>query len=269
MSTTVTTTDCLAGLAAMAEGSVDLVATDPPYNIGVDYGDGVAADRRGDYGDLVRAWMVGVHRVLRPGGTLWIVVDPTCGATFDNAIVDAGLAIRDRGVWFETFGVYRGHGPKPNFGKDWRPWFYAVKGDGYTFNFATDDTLRVPSARQTKYGDRRADARGRVRSNVWQFPRVCGTFRERVKEAPTQLPLAMVAMVVRGFTNPGDLVLDTFTGTGTTGVAAVTTGRRFVGFEVREQWAEIARRRIADATNTAATPAAATQEEEPWALKND
>jgi len=246
-SASIVTGDCVELLAAMPAASVDLVVADPPYNIGVDYGDGRRADElpAAAYAGAVRAWMAAIERALSPTGTLWIVCDAAYGSVFDQAIVEAGLTIRDRGVWHETFGVWR----RGLFGKCWRPWFYAVKDRRrFTFNEAA---FRVRSRRQ-EIGDRRANPAGKVRSNVWTFARVAGTFRERVKppageKPPTQLPLSMVRMVVEGFTNPGDLVVDPFAGTGTTGVAAVQTGRRFVGLDLRETWATVARERIARA----------------------
>ena len=80
--------------------------------------------------------------------------------------------------------------------------------------------------------------------DVWTIPRVCGTFRERVQGVPTQLPLALVRRIVLGLARPGDLVLDPFTGSGTTGVVCAEYGRRFAGIELREQYAVIARERL-------------------------
>jgi site-specific DNA-methyltransferase (adenine-specific) len=96
-------------------------------------------------------------------------------------------------------------------------------------------------------GDPRANPAGKVLDDVWVIPRVCGTFRERVRGVPTQLPLALVARIVRGLSRPGDLVVDPFTGSGTTGVVCIEHGRRFQGIELREEYAAIARGRIEQA----------------------
>jgi site-specific DNA-methyltransferase (adenine-specific) len=238
----VTTADCVNGMATMPAGCAALVVMDPPYNIGIDYGDGEKADQlhADEYAVSVRQWITAAARILTPTGTLWAVCDARYGAVYDNAITAAGLTMRDRGVWHETFGTWR----RGLFGKCWRPWFYAVKGNGYTFN---EPAFTVRSRRQ-ELGDKRADPKGKLRGNVWSVPRVTGNSRERVGGAPTQLPLSMIGMVVEGFTNHDDLVVDPFTGTGTTGVAALRAGRRFQGFELREQFAAIARRRIEAAT---------------------
>jgi DNA modification methylase len=94
-----------------------------------------------------------------------------------------------------------------------------------TFNA---DDIREPSARQTKYRDRRADPRGRVPGDVWEVSRVCGTFRERAGHC-CQTPLAILRCIIRATTNAGDLVVDPFAGTGTALVAARQVGRRYLG----------------------------------------
>ena len=110
----------------------------------------------------------------------------------------------------------------------------------FTFNI---EVLTTRSRRQ-EIGDPRANPAGKVLDDVWTIPRVCGTFRERVQGVPTQLPLALVRRIVLGLARPGDLVLDPFTGSGTTGVVCAEYGRRFAGIELREQYAVIARERI-------------------------
>jgi site-specific DNA-methyltransferase (adenine-specific) len=77
------------------------------------------------------------------------------------------------------------------------------------------DAIRVPSARQEKYNDKRANPKGRVPDDVWEFPRVCGTFKERRPWCPNQHPEALIERIILLSTKPGDLVLDFFGGTGT------------------------------------------------------
>jgi site-specific DNA-methyltransferase (adenine-specific) len=138
----------------------------------------------------------------------------------------------------ETFGV----NCRRKFNRTSRPMFYFTKHrTRFTFNV---EALTTPSARQIKYGDRRANPAGKVLDDVWTISRVCGTFRERVPDVPTQLPIALVRRVVLGLTRPGDLVVDPFTGSGTTGVVCIEHGRRFHGIELREKFAAIAQARI-------------------------
>jgi site-specific DNA-methyltransferase (adenine-specific) len=104
----------------------------------------------------------------------------------------------------------------------------------------------VPSARLAVYNDRRANPRGRVPSNVWRISRVCGTYNERLPGFPTHLPLELLRRVVRTASDPGDLVVDPFSGSATTGVACVESGRRYLGIELREPFAEASRRRLCE-----------------------
>jgi site-specific DNA-methyltransferase (adenine-specific) len=233
------TGDCLEHLAAMEPGTVDLVVADPPYNIGIDYGNGSKADRLTDaaYGAWVQQWIAAAARAIAPHGTLWIVCGQEYAGDHQLAIRAAGLHWRNTVTWRETFGV----NCRRKFNRTSRPMFYAVK-DPRRFTFNAEH-LTVRSRRQ-EIGDRRANPAGKILDDVWTIPRVCGTFRERVDGVPTQIPLALVRRVVLGMSNPGDLVVDPFTGSGTTGVVCADSGRRFVGIELREQFAAIARSRI-------------------------
>ena len=241
MNWTVHNTDCVAGLAGLERGSVDLIFADPPYNIGIDYGDGPRADRRpsGEYVAWIRDWINAAALAISPTGSLWIVCGQEHRSDHDHAIQAAGLTIRSRITWYETFGV----NCKNNFNRTSRPVYYAVKDKRhFTFN---RDAVTTPSARQTKYHDRRAAAGGKILDDVWTIPRVCGTHRERVPGVPTQIPEELLRRVVLCSSNPGDLVVDPFTGSGTTGVVSVKHGRRFAGWELSEEFAAIARERIA------------------------
>jgi DNA modification methylase len=228
--------DCLKVMAGMPASSFDLVIADPPYNIGVDYGDGSKADRRIDYPAWCRSWISQCWEVLRPTGSLWVISGQEHGADIDLAIRGAGFTIRNRITWHETFGVYC-HG---KFGRTSRPIFYAVKGPRFTFNA---DKVRVPSARQSKYRDKRANEAGKIMGDVWEIPRVCGTFKQRVKGVPTQLPETLVERIILVSSNPGSKVLDPFAGSGTTVAVANRLMRWPTGIEKSEVFCGIARDR--------------------------
>jgi DNA modification methylase len=237
---TITTGDCIEQLGMMPARSVQLVLADPPYNVGIDYGDGERADRLSDaaYIKWLREWIDAAARVLDPDGAMWVICGQEYAGDHQVALRDAGLHWRNTVTWVESFGV----NCRRKFNRTSRPMLYATKHpQRFTFNV---ESLTVPSARQTKYGDKRANPAGKVLDDVWPISRVCGTFRERVPGVPTQLPLTLVRRVVLGVTRPGDLVVDPFVGSGTTGVVCVEHGRRFHGFELREGYATIARGRI-------------------------
>lgn len=230
--------DCLDVLPTLDRESVDLVVTDPPYNIGIDYGKGRKADRRGDYDIWCGQWIKWCHRVLKPHGSLWVISGQEHGADIDIAIQATGMTMRNRITWHETFGVYCHN----KFGRTSRPIYYAVENPKhFTFNKAA---VTVPSARQTKYGDRRAAAGGKIMGDVWQINRVCGTFKERVEGVPTQLPEELVSRIIAVSSNPGDVVLDPFAGSGTIPVVAAKLGRNPIGIELNPDYAAIARQRM-------------------------
>lgn len=240
--------DCIEQMERMsADGrSFDLVVTDPPYNIGIDYGRGEDADLLPgeEYAAWCRQWIQLAAMLLSPAGSLWIISGQEFGAWIDIAIQQAGLTMRSRITWYETFGV----NCTKKFNRTSRPIFYAVKNPKlFTFNRAG---VTVPSARQEKYGDSRAAAGGKIMDDVWQIPRVCGSFKERVKGVPTQLPSELVRRIIECSSNPGDTVLDPFCGSGTTLAVAQRLGRDGTGIEINADYVKIASDRIAEAAST-------------------
>lgn len=237
--TQIITGDCCEVLAAMDRDSVDLIVADPPYNIGIDYGTGAKADRRDDYDIWCERWIGCCYMALKQTGSLWVISGQEHGADIDIAMRRAGFLIRNRITWHETFGVYC----KNKFGRTSRPIYYAVKNErGFTFN---RDAVTVPSARQEIYNDRRAAAGGKIMGDVWTISRVCGTFGERVKGVPTQLPQELVRRIVGVSSNPGDTVLDPFAGSGTTLAVAKEMSRVGIGIELNPDYARIAAERVA------------------------
>jgi DNA modification methylase len=229
--------DCCEVMAKLPAGSVDLIVADPPYNIGIDYGQGRKADRRGDYWAWCRKWIYLCNRLLKPHGSIWIVSGQEHAAEIDISMQLEGLKMRNRITWHETFGVYCHR----KFGRLSRPVFYAVKDEKLcVFN---REAVTVPSARQTKYADRRANPTGKIMGDVWKINRVCGTFKERIRGVPTQLPAELVRRIIGVSSNPGDVVLDPFVGSGTTAAVAGEMGREAIGIELNPNYAEIARGR--------------------------
>jgi len=241
MTCTILPGDCIESLQKLDRESVDLVVTDPPYNIGIDYGYGPDSDRRRDYDLWCAEWIGWCYRVLKPRGSLWIISGQEYGAFIDIAIQNAGMTVRNRITWHETFGVYC----QKKFGRCSRPIYYAVKDQRrFTFNA---DAVTIPSARQEKYADKRANPAGKVMGDVWQINRVCGTFRERVAGVPTQLPEELVERIIGVSSNPGDTILDPFAGSGTTLAVAARMGRSGIGCELNPEYAKIAEARVARA----------------------
>lgn len=232
--------DCITELAKLKPGTAKLVFADPPYNQGIDYGKGRNADLLTEraYLDWCRKWIAACVRVLTDDGSMWVMISDEYADHFGILLREAGLHRRSWIKWYETFGVNCTN----NFNRCSRHIFYCVKNPR-RFVFNTDAVSR-PSDRQSKYADSRANPHGKLWDNVWHIPRLVENSKERLPDFPTQLPLALVHPIILCASHPGDLVIDPFCGSGTTGVAAVQNGRRFFGTEFNQVFASQANKRL-------------------------
>jgi site-specific DNA-methyltransferase (adenine-specific) len=260
--------DCVAGLKALPDGCVDLAFADPPFNIGYHYDkydDRLPAD---EYEQWCREWMTEVARVLKPDGTFWLAIGDEYAAELKVLMTKTlGLSLRSWVVWYYTFGVNCTH----KFSRSHAHLLYMVKDPGrFTFN-ADDPQLRVPSARQLVYGDKRANPNGRLpddtwitappappvlrnhegwilrpqdapesftaAEDTWYVPRVNGTFKERKGWHGCQMPELVLARIIRACSREGEVVLDPFAGSGTTLAVAKKLGRSYLGWELSEDYA--------------------------------
>ena len=250
--------DCLELFARVPTGTASLAFADPPFNIG--YGYDAYDDRRSadDYLAWSRRWMAEIVRVLKASGTFWLAICDEYAAELKVlATRELGLTCRSWVVWYYTFGV----NCKQKFSRSHAHLFHFVKDPAaFTFNV---DAIRVPSARELVYGDKRANAAGRLPddtwilrpqdlpegfeadSDTWYFPRVCGTFKERSGWHGCQMPEQLLGRIIRACSHEGDLVLDPFGGSGTTLAVAKKLGRSFLGLELSEQYAARIEERLA------------------------
>lgn len=225
-------------------GSVRLVFADPPYNIGIDYGDH-HNDSMGDgeYRDWCRDWMRAAAETLTADGSMWVMINHEWAADFEFILRDdCGLWIRDWITWYETFGV----NCTRKFNRCSRRIFHAVVNpDRFVFN---EEAVSRKSDRQTIYDDPRANPDGKIWDDVWginpDIPRLAGTHGERLAEFPTQLPVKLLRAVVGCASDPGDLVVDPFSGSATTGVAAIDLRRMYIGIEKSEKFRELSYKRM-------------------------
>jgi DNA modification methylase len=251
------TGDCLRHLAELPKESVALAFADPPFNIGYEYD--VYNDRqsRADYLAWTEKWLAAVQRVLKPDGSFYVAIGDEYAAELKVRLDALGLTMRNWIVWHYTFGV----NCKRKFNRSHAHiLYYVMDPKQFTFNAAA---VRVPSARQTTYADRRANPVGKLpddtwvlrpqederffqaESDTWYVARVCGTFKERTGH-PCQMPEAVLERIIAVSSDPGDLVLDPFAGSGTTLAAAKRLGRRYLGIELSEEYAERVRQRLSE-----------------------
>lgn len=251
--------DSLHLLPRIEDGSIDLVFADPPFNIGYDYD--VYDDARDSdaYLDWTRRWGREVVRALKPDGAFWIAIGDEYAAEMKWIFHrELGLTLRSWVVWYYTFGVHC----RRKFARSHAHLLYFLK-DPKRFTFNADDVnVRVPSARQLVYADLRANPKGRLPDDTWilrpqdmaqgfdpgedtwYVPRVCGTFKERAGFHGCQMPEQVLGRIIRSCSNPGETVLDPFSGSGTTLTVAKKLDRRFLGFELSDDYAAAANKRL-------------------------
>ena len=238
--------DCLAELRKIPSGSVDLVFADPPYNLqlagGLTRPDQSKVDAVDDHWDkfasfaeydrFSKAWLAECRRVLKPNGALWVI------GSYHN-IFRVGAVLQDLGFWILNDVVWRKVNPMPNF-------------RGRRFTNAHETLIWAARSAETKYTFHYEAMKIfnddlQMRSD-WTLPLCTGG--ERLKNTkgdklhPTQKPEALLHRVLLSSTSAGDVVLDPFFGTGTTGAAAKQLGRIFIGIEREEEYAEAALARI-------------------------
>ena len=240
--------DCVAALEALPSQSVDAIFADPPYNLQLggtlhrpDQSLVDAVDDEWDqfasfeaYDAFTRAWLLACRRVLKPNGTIWVI------GSYHN-IFRVGAILQDMNFWILNDIVWRKTNPMPNFkGRRFQNAHETMiwasrdaKAKSYTFNYealkASNDDVQM-----------RSD---------WLFPICSGSERlkgdDGKKIHPTQKPEALLARVIMASTKPGDVVLDPFFGSGTTGAVAKRLGRHFVGIEREQDYIDAASARIA------------------------
>ncbi|EYR79217.1 MULTISPECIES: site-specific DNA-methyltransferase [unclassified Shinella] len=239
--------DCVAALEALPDQSVDVIFADPPYNLQLggalhrpDQSLVDACDDEWDqfasfeaYDAFTRAWLLACRRVLKPAGTIWVI------GSYHN-IFRVGATLQDLNFWILNDIVWRKTNPMPNFkGRRFQnaheTMIWATrdpKAKGYTFNY---DAMKA------------ANDDVQMRSD-WLFPICSGGERLKGEDGkkvhPTQKPEALLARILMASSKPGDVVLDPFFGSGTTGAVAKRLGRHFVGIEREQAYIDAARERI-------------------------
>ena len=242
--------DCIASMNALPANSVDLIFADPPYNLqlGGDLtrpdnshvdavnNDWDKFDSFAAYDAFTRDWLKAARRILKDDGAIWVI------GSYHN-IFRVGAAIQDLGFWILNDVVWNKANPMPNFkgtrltnAHETLIWASrSEKQKKYTFNY---DALKT------------ANDDVQMRSDWWTLPICSGGERMKNddgrKSHPTQKPEALLHRIIVGTTNPGDVILDPFFGTGTTGAVAKLLGRNFIGLERDADYIDVATRRIAN-----------------------
>ena len=238
---TIITGDILDKLAEVSPRSARCVFFDPPYNIGIDYGKGSKADQLPalKYLAWCEQWMSAGSELLTPDGSLWVMINDEWADEFGVMLKRLGLVRINWIKWYETFGCNctdrfnRTSRHLHFFGRDQQRRIFDRKA------------VNRPSLRQSKYDDKRAVAGGKNHDDVWEIPRLVDNDAERVPGFPTQVPMEVMRRVIGCCTEPGDLVVEGFAGSGTGGAVSIDLGRRYIGIEQSKQFSGWARERLA------------------------
>jgi site-specific DNA-methyltransferase (adenine-specific) len=245
MSWNVITGDCISVLPTISPRPI-LIVADPPYNQKISYGSYYDDNKTdSDYLLWCHRWIESAYSTLGDDGSFWLLCSHEYVSDIDVIARRVGFHRRQWITWFESFGV----NCKGKFNRCSRPllWYSKHKTE-FIFNSDAPE-VRRPSDRQAKYSDARAANGGlKLWDDCWginpPIPRVCGTFKERIKGFPTQLPLKLLRPIIAVASNPGDTCLDPFSGSASLGHACLELGRNFVGIELSEQYAELSRERL-------------------------
>ncbi|NJM05637.1 site-specific DNA-methyltransferase [Candidatus Gracilibacteria bacterium] len=232
--TTLICGDAATTLATLPPTSVDLLIADPPYNLGKDYG--VTRDRRSrsEYRDFTLKWLHEAVRVLKPNGSIYVFMGVRYIAELYTLLEDeCGFLFNSWVTWHYTQGMGRTRGFSPRH----EDILYFTCSADYTFNI---DAVRVPQ----KYYRRRNNMAGANPGDVWQFSHVHYCSAER-QPHPTQKPEALLARIIAASSQPGDLVLDPFVGSGTSCRVAQILKRRSIGIDINPAYIDLSRERLA------------------------
>ena len=235
-------------LAALPDESVDLTVTSPPYNIGKEYERQLKLE---DYLEWCGKWIAEIHSVTRSTGSFWLNIGyvPVKGrgksVPLPYLLWNASpFYLLQEIVWHYGAGVTARKSLAP---RNEKFLWYVKNSSEYTFNL---DDIRDPNVKypnQKKNGKLRCNPLGKNPTDVWAIPKVTSGRNRSSKERtphPAQFPEAVIERVVKASSNPGELILDTFVGSGTTAVVAHRLDRFAVGFEPRSDYLDIAAARI-------------------------
>jgi site-specific DNA-methyltransferase (adenine-specific) len=220
-------------IAKFPGSCVDLVIADPPYNLGKDYGNTRDLKVWSEYEQFTRDWLLEATRVLKPNGSIYVFM----GVRFISKLYlmleeELGLSFNGWITWHYTQGM----GRKVGFSPRHDDILYFTKSTNYTFNL---DAVRVPQ----KYYRERNNMSGANPGDVWQFSHVhyCSAERE---DHPTQKPEGLIERIVLASSNPRELILDPFAGSGTTCRVAKVLNRRWIGIDTNPEYVKSSQSRV-------------------------
>lgn len=242
--------DVLEFLGKIQPSTFDLIIADPPYNLGIDFGND--SDNRTDdeYRSWVRSWIDGMVSAGGENASFYVFCDWRYSGFYQTALEDAGLRIMNRITWKRE----KGRGAARNWKQNMEDIWFAVKDPKeYTFNIDAVKLRKKVIAPYRENGEPKdwmtEQDGSRIRmthpSNIWTDFTVPFWSMPENTEHPTQKPEALIERIIAASSNRGDAVLDLFSGSGTTSVIARKLGRKFIGVEMNEEYVRLGMKRLA------------------------
>lgn len=227
--------DAIGLFKLLDDESVNLIIADPPYNLGKDYGNNRDLKDFDEYIDFTKKWLSEAKRVLKPNGTIYVFM----GVRFISYLYQ--IMERDLHLFFNSWIVWhytQGLGKTKGFSPRHDDILVFTKSKEFIFNL---DDIRVPQ----KFYRERNNMRGANPGDVWQFSHVHYSNPNR-QNHPTQKPEGVIERIVLASSNPNDLILDPFSGSGTTLRVCQQLNRKVIGFELNPEYVEMTKQRLAE-----------------------
>lgn len=237
--------DCLLGMKSVASDSVPLIIADPPYNLNKDFGVWKESEKKSEWLSWTKEWVAECVRVMKPGGAIFVYGIHRHLCWIQCFLYELGMEYQRQIIWHYENGF---SGYTKTLAAHYEPILWFTKGKSFVYH-----DIREPykSASRLKHKITKngkvwtPNPAGRMAGDVWKFPVLAGKrFASERVDHPTQKPLSLSLRLVKHFSNEGDLVLVPFVGSGSECLAAAMSGRLYLGYDLNQEYIELARSRI-------------------------
>jgi len=237
--------DCIEGMRRLPDSVADLIIADPPYNLNKDFGAWKETERKEQWLPWSKEWLAQCERILKPGASIFVYGIHHHLCWIQCHMYEMGLIYRRQIIWYYENGFA---GYKNTLAAHYEPILWFSKGESYTYNpirepYKSTERLKNKITKNGKLWTPHPD--GRMAGDVWRYPVLAGRrFADEKVDHPTQKPLSISSRIVNHFSNPDELVVVPFAGSGSECVAALSAGRKFIGFELNPDYVAIANQRL-------------------------
>jgi len=238
--------DCIEGMKSLHAAQFNLIIADPPYNLNKDFGQWKETEKKAEWREWTRAWLLEASRLLTDEGNIFVYGIHHHMCWVQCMMYEMGLLYRRQIIWNYENG-FAGYG-KRSLNAIYEPLLWFSKTERYIYTpirepYKSQERLKHKIIKNGKVWQ--PNPEGRMAGDIWQFPTLAGRrFRDEKVDHPTQKPLSISRRIVKHFSNPGDDILVPFVGSGSECVAASLEDRGFVGFELNPEYVALAKKRV-------------------------